>query len=71
MFDIAIEILRPWVIFGYGEHKQSAEAAIRVLEAAGRVSERDLGRVFMGFVSTELRELLEAIKAALPDKGAK
>jgi len=42
-----------------------------ILEAAGKVSERDFGRVIMGFVSTEMRELLEAIKAALPDEVKK
>jgi hypothetical protein len=40
MFDAAIQILRNWVIFGQGENKQSAEAAIRVLEAAGKVDKR-------------------------------
>jgi hypothetical protein len=38
--------------------------AQRVLEAAYKVDERDLGRVFMGFVSEELRALLEAIREA-------
>jgi len=43
---------------------ESLRAAIRVLNAAAKVDERDLGRVFMGFVSVEMRGLLEAIKAA-------
>lgn len=47
-----------------GHLTSSLDAAIRVLNAAAAVDERDLGRVFMGFVSTEMRALLEAIKEA-------
>lgn len=57
--------------FGAAETREKMavefESAIRVLEAAGKVSERDLGRVHMGFVSSEMRELMEAIRNALPN----
>lgn len=74
-FEAAIEVLQDKA--DNELYVQSLEdayrAAIRVLEAAGMVDRRDLGRIHMGFVSAEMRELLEAIRqadAALTDRRA-
>ena len=62
-FETQIKILEA-INFTEGDKTISNDAAIRVLEAAGKVDKRDMGRAFTGFVSTELRDLLEAIREA-------
>jgi hypothetical protein len=71
MFDAAIQILRNWVIFGQGENKQSAEAAIRVLEAAAKVDKRQaeawLDAAHAGCPDYDVKDDIRALFAALPD----
>jgi hypothetical protein len=79
-FDAAISLLEGagFAIRGHAKDRDKALAQCRemahacmVLAAAEKVDERDLGRVFMGFVSSEMRSLLEAIKSPPPTDAPK
>jgi hypothetical protein len=79
-FEAAIEILRlEKKQYGYRPFSKSAQlgiremdAAIRVLEAAGKLSIYcDDGRPFICYRDKEWSELAQALLAALPDKEPK
>lgn len=75
-FEIPIMVLKDAISEANlaGMEEQACRSALAVLEAADKVGERDLCSVFMGFVSTELRSLLEAIRQAnanQPDRQAR